>query len=101
MPVTPNKVHRCIEDTAHGAMSLQRQDLILSAGVAVFAFLIVQQPAAGVVAGAVMLGVVLLGRRAWEGRRDYLPLLVRRLEKRRVFRALDPDTGARPYEVSE
>ena len=92
-----NAVYRCIEDTAHGALSWQRQDLAVCGGVSIMAGLVGRHPAYAGIAAVVALMAVTLGRRAWEGRRDYLLLLVRRLERRRVYRRLDPDPRYRPY----
>jgi hypothetical protein len=92
-----NAVYRCIEDTAHGAASWQKQDVALCGAVALLVGLVGRHPVYAGIAAVVALIGVSLGRRAWEERRDYLLLFVRRLERRRVYRRLDPDRSYRPY----
>lgn len=92
-----NAVYRCIEDTAHGTLSWQRQNLAVCAGVSVLVGGVARHPLAAVVAAVATLVAITLGRRAWENRRDYLVLFARRFERRRVHRILDPDRRYRPY----
>jgi hypothetical protein len=89
-------VYRAVEKTAHGMLSWQRQDVITCGIGAVmigiwFNILVV------VLAFPALLTVVLIGRQAWEGRRDYLLLLIRRFERKRHYRALDRDSAYRVY----
>jgi len=90
-----NEVFRAIESTAHGLISWTQSDLLV-AGTAALAGGLVNL-IAGVVLFVVALLLILVGRRSWQGRRDYLALFARRFERTRHQRLLDPDTTYAPY----
>lgn len=93
-----NQVYRAVEKTAHGMLSWQRQDVIVSGALGAVTAMIMGKPVAGLVGFGAGLVLVLVGRQAWEGRRDYVLLLLRRLQRERHLRALDPDRDYRVYE---
>lgn len=90
-----NEVFRAIESTAHGLITWTRSDLLV-AGVAALAGALVNL-ILGVVLFVVALLLILVGRRFWQGRRDYLTLFARRFQRIRHQRLLDPDTSYAPY----
>ncbi len=92
-----NPVYRCIEGTAHGFLAWERQDVIVALIAAVAVGVLSWNLLFGGGAGALALAAITLGRRAWHGRRDYVLLILRRLERRRVYRRLDRDRGYVPY----
>jgi len=50
----------------------------------------------GVGVFSLAMGGILLGRRKWNGRREYLLLWARRFEHKRTYRRLDPDVRYSP-----
>ena len=92
-----NHCYRAVERTAHGMVSWQRQDILACLVGAGVTALLAPLIAAACAFAALMLAV-LVGRQFWQGRRDYLLLLTRRLASPRTLRILDPDLKYQPYD---
>lgn len=91
-----NEAYGAVQNTAHGLFSWQTHEYVLACLGAVIANVSVNILVGMAVFVAVLL-CSLVGRRAWQGRRDYLFLWARRFERERHYRLLEPDTAYRPY----